>query len=211
MKAEWARERFFEALSEFQAAVPAVAKTKDVMNKDGKTVRYRYAPLDVIVETVKPALRDHGFSYTIKPVQDEPGELTAVVIAHHKDGHEEETRFTVPIDTDSYMTSPQRVGSARTFAMRYAFCNAFGILTGDYDDDANGVRQTQSVEDQAAPYLDRQDACSTLEELRALMSKLWETEIPASSPLRAPIKTHYAELKQQFLDAETVHGEVVDD
>jgi hypothetical protein len=31
------------------------------------------------------------------------------------------------------------VGSARTFAMRYAFCNAFGILTGDEDTDARKV------------------------------------------------------------------------
>jgi hypothetical protein len=211
MKAEWAREQFFAALSEFQAEVPAVAKTKTVMNKDGRTVRYKYAPLDAIVEPVKPALRDHGFSYTIKPVQDEPGQLTAVVIAHHKDGHGEETRFTVPIDTDSYMTSPQRVGSARTFAMRYAFCNAFGILTGDADDDANSADNAEVTADKAAPYIARQDKCETLEELRELMQQLWKSELPVSSPLRAPVKAHFEELKQGFLDAEVVHGEVVYD
>jgi hypothetical protein len=37
------------------------------------------------------------------------------------------------------MTAQQMVGSARTFAMRYAFCNAFGILTGDEDTDARKI------------------------------------------------------------------------
>jgi hypothetical protein len=34
------------------------------------------------------------------------------------------------------MNEPQRFASALTFAKRYAFCNAFGILTGDEDDNA---------------------------------------------------------------------------
>src|SRR3990167_3791525 len=34
------------------------------------------------------------------------------------------------------MNAAQKVASALTYAKRYAFCNAFGILTGDADDDA---------------------------------------------------------------------------
>ena len=36
------------------------------------------------------------------------------------------------------MSAPQKFASAMTFAKRYAFCNAFGILTSDEDVDANG-------------------------------------------------------------------------
>jgi hypothetical protein len=43
------------------------------------------------------------------------------------------------------------------------------------------------------------------------MQQLWKSELPVSSPLRAPVKAHFEELKQGFLDAEVVHGEVVYD
>lgn len=136
LKAEQAREQFLAALSAFQSEVPRIEKTKQVKDKQGRP-RYSYAPLDSIIEQVKPYLKKHGFSYTMKPVQEEAGSFTARLQIHHASGHQEETSFTVPIDPEAYMNAPQKVGSARTFAMRYAFCNAFGILTADQDDDAN--------------------------------------------------------------------------
>ena len=51
--------------------------------------------------------------------------------------------FKVPIDKEGYMNAPQKFASALTFAKRYAFCNAFGILTGDEDDDSNAVEQVK--------------------------------------------------------------------
>ena len=60
-----------------------------------------------------------------------------IVTAAHVAGHKESTEFTAPVDKDAYMTEPQKWSSAATFAKRNAFCNAFGILTGDEDTDAN--------------------------------------------------------------------------
>jgi hypothetical protein len=65
LKAEWAKEQYFEALARFQAACPNIIKDKDVLDRDGK-FRYSYAPLDVIVTAVKGALDANGFSYTIQ-------------------------------------------------------------------------------------------------------------------------------------------------
>jgi hypothetical protein len=55
-------------------------------------------------------------------------------------GHSQESDFTVPIDEKAFMNAPQKVASALTFAKRYAFCNAFGILTGDEDNDGQSVK-----------------------------------------------------------------------
>ncbi len=55
---------------------------------------------------------------------------------HHSLGHTEATSFTVPIDPEDRMKAAQRVASSLTYAKRYAFCNGFGIMTGDEDDDA---------------------------------------------------------------------------
>lgn len=134
LKAEWAKERFFSALAKFQSELPEIQKTEDVCDKEG-SLRYRFAPLDQIVKQVKDALERNGFSYIIKP-ENKQESVVAIVEAHHVDGHTEVTRFEIPIDLKAYMTAPQKVASALTYAKRYAFCNAFGIMTSDQDDDA---------------------------------------------------------------------------
>jgi hypothetical protein len=135
MKAEQAKEAFDHAMAEFQAECPVINKGKQV--KGGKFA-YNYAPLDAIVSETKELLRRHGFSYTLTAKVEEKW-VTAIVRVKHSAGHAEESEFKVPIDPDSYMNAPQKFASALTFAKRYAFCNSFGILTGDVDDDAHGA------------------------------------------------------------------------
>jgi len=139
LKREWSREQYYRALSNFQAECPDIGKTKIVYEKDGNSIRYKYAPLDVIVTTVKELLRKHGFSYTLDRGAQTDTEIEAICRAHHVDGHSEEASFAVPIDPKAYMSAPQKVASALTYAKRYAFCNVFGIMTGDEDDDANNA------------------------------------------------------------------------
>jgi hypothetical protein len=140
LKAEQARDAFFTALAAFQGECPVIAKTKQITirPKEGAAYSYRYAPLDVIVDQVRAVLQAHGLSYTIKTRQDE-GSLTAICEVHHEAGHTEASELTVPIDRAARMNDTQKVGAARTYAMRYAWCNAFGILTGDDDTDAATV------------------------------------------------------------------------
>ena len=135
LKAEAGKESYFMALSLFQAACPPIAKTKQVYHKG--QLRYSYAPLDTIIDQVKDALRTHGLSYTLDTEQT-PESVTAICAVHHIDGHTETTHFTVPIDKAASMNDSQKVGSALTYAKRYAFCNGTGIMTADADDDANG-------------------------------------------------------------------------
>lgn len=179
LKAEWAREQYFAALAAFQAECPVIQKSKVVKDKSGKP-RYHYAPLEIIVGQVKDLLNKHGFSYVLDPNQDEKS-FTAVCVSHHVDGHSERTSFTVPIDSDSYMSAPQRVGSARTFAMRYAFCDAFGILTGDEDDDGSGGGNGEKtkIEPQAQPDPDaefkKEDALFLRDLLLSYLEKVQDT------------------------------------
>jgi hypothetical protein len=149
LKAEQAREAFLRALAAFQGECPVIAKTKTVTIRpqSGSGYSYRYAPLDIIVEQVRGLLQAHGLSYTIKTRQDE-GSLTVICEAHHEAGHTEPSELTVPIDKAARMNDTQKVGAARTYAMRYSFCNAFGILTGDEDTDA----VTASEVEESAPF-----------------------------------------------------------
>ncbi len=141
LKAEFAKEEFDKAMAEFQSECPTIKKTKNVYEKDKRTVRYCYAPLESIVEQSKELLSKHGFSYSINTIQDDKM-LGVICRATHRCGHAQETTFSVPIGSEGFMSDVQKYGARLTFAKRYAFCNAFGILTGDEDNDANSTHET---------------------------------------------------------------------
>jgi ERF superfamily len=144
VQAENARQAFTRALADFQNDCPIIKKTKKVMNKDGRTVRYVYAPIDAIVEQIKKPLAVNGFSYTFT-VQNDESMITATAKVTHKLGWSETSTFSIPVDKEGYMTAPQKIASALTFAKRYALCNALGISTGDEDTDATDVGKEPDV------------------------------------------------------------------
>ena len=135
LKAEQAKEAFYQALSDFQSECPIIKKTKQVKNKDG-SVRYSYAPLDSIIEQISPFLNKHGLSYTTDTTQKKDGFVTAIVEIHHRLGYSKLSEFDIPIDDAAFMNDAQKAASAFSFAKRYAVTNALGIMTGDMDDDA---------------------------------------------------------------------------
>lgn len=141
LKAEWAKEQFDAAMANFQAECPTIEKNKKVSFKTQTgTTNYNYAPLEVIVEQVKHLLSGNGFSYTFDTEETEKG-VTIFCFVKHTAGHMEKSKCFIAIDNNSKMNVSQKSGSAMTYGKRYAFCNAFGILTGDEDTDANDVSQ----------------------------------------------------------------------
>lgn len=144
VKAEIAREAFTAALSEFQSACPVIEKTKKVLNKDGQSVRYMFAPIDSIVKQIQKPLGEAQLAYTWE-VKNTPGFITAVCTITHALGHKESSEFMIPIDTEGYMSAPQKYASSLTFAKRYSLCNALGISTGDEDTDATDVNKEKDA------------------------------------------------------------------
>lgn len=144
LKAEAARDAFFAALSAFQAECPVIKKTKQ-----GGGGKYWYAPLSVIVQMAGKHITAHGLSYKIITRVEPPSEQTKVATIYatcqvfHEMGHSESSEFSVPVDPTFVnvlkMNEPQAFASASTYAKRYAFCNAFGILTGEDDDDGQSA------------------------------------------------------------------------
>lgn len=140
-EAERKAAAFFDALAAFQAECPVIKKSKSVLNKGGATIRYHYADLGGIVKQVAPLLAKHGLSYdfTAHPIaftEEGGGPYMEVVCrAHHRDGHTQETPFLSLIENNDFMNATQHAGSANSYAKRYAFTNAFGILTAEDDDD----------------------------------------------------------------------------
>lgn len=135
-----AEKAFREAMSKFQAECPVIKKKKKVLNKDGTSTRYKYAPTDDIVKIVSPIMAKHNLSFTAKTrleTRDEIPGMVAIARISHILGYTEETEFWAPIDDNQYMTKQQRYGSTRTFTIRYALSDGLGIITGDEDNDTN--------------------------------------------------------------------------
>lgn len=131
LKAELAKAAFDASMAAFQGECPIIVK-----RKAGAKNAYRYAPLDDILSQVRELVRRHGFRFSITS-EIEPGWVKAFCKITHDAGHSEVSEFKVPVDQKNPMMSdPQRYGGSMTFAKRYAFCNAFGILTADEDLDA---------------------------------------------------------------------------
>lgn len=141
MQAIHAKKEFDRAMSSFQAECPVIQKRKKV---SFGTTNYSYAPLDDIVDQVKDILSRNGFSYTFDTEQSETM-MRVFCIAKHELGHTEKSKFEIQIDTAAKMNKSQQYGAALTYAKRYAFCNAFGILTGDEDNDAQTPSHQEEV------------------------------------------------------------------
>lgn len=137
VKADRAKQLFVNALAEFQKAVPVIKKTKKVMAKDGRNVRYMYAPIDSIVEQIKGALATNKLSYSWD-TESKDKMMKVVCKLTHEAGHVEMSSFEVPIGSE-FMTMPQQYAAALTFARRYTLCNVLGVSTADEDTDATTV------------------------------------------------------------------------
>lgn len=169
VKSEAAKEAFIIAMAKFQSECPTIQKTKEVRTNAG-SVAYSYAPIESIVSQVKEAIQNNGFSYSTN-MKMLPEGVTVTIKIQHILGHSEETEMTVPLGTKtSVMSSSQVVAAASTFAKRYAFLNAFGILTGDEDNDGAEFKSTQAIAPNASNpavsvYKDKLKNAKTLEEL----------------------------------------------
>ncbi len=181
MKADAAREAFVQAMASFQAECPVVEKTKPVKSKTGQIV-YFYAPIDSIVQQVGPTIARNGLAYTFD-IQSDEKELTATCKVTHTQGHFETFTFRVPIGSEQYMTEVQKFGARATFAKRNAFCNAFGIATGDEDTDATQTDTDKKPIDKRAQIafalrtLDFPTAGKDADEVRAKVLSLTQLEL----------------------------------
>ncbi len=130
LKAEEAREQFFDALAKFQDECPPIEKQK-------KADKYHYAPFDHIVSVIKPHLKENGFSYTFDAEYLEVGNQQVQRVTchlHHRAGHTESSVFSAPGAGTRAMNVTQIAASALTYGKRYALCSVLGLTVGNDTD-----------------------------------------------------------------------------
>lgn len=121
------------ALAGFQAELPSIGKDSKatVPGKDGKAgYSYRYADLASISAVVLPLAAKYGLSFTARPTLDEQGRFVLAYSLRHTSGEHDDGAYPLPPSN----ARPQDVGSAITYARRYALCSVFGIAPDEDDD-----------------------------------------------------------------------------
>ena len=133
------------ALAKAQAEFPPIPRNKTVRvtsKRTGSTYTFAYAPLDTIMERIKPVLAANGLAF----IQSMSGEsLTTTIL--HKSGEWVQSE-ALPIRVDE--AGSQALGSAITYARRYALTAMFGLVT-DEDDDGNTADGNQATVTSTAP------------------------------------------------------------
>lgn len=129
-EADEARKSYYAAISEFQRRAPIIAKSDDAHGK-------KYAALDTIWAQIRPLVTELGLSVTWQVCQLKDSVCHVEGELAHASGHGIRIAQDIPMpEMIRGQNAAQQMGSATTYAKRYALCSALGIVTGE-DDDAH--------------------------------------------------------------------------
>lgn len=129
------------ALSELQSRMRTVDKS--AANPFFKS---RYTPLEDIVDSIRPHLKDLGLSFTQGGRMMSENRMVLCTMVMHKSGQWIESLFPLDAVPDKNgVITPQAWGSASSYARRYGLQAALGITTGDVDDDGNLASGNESI------------------------------------------------------------------
>lgn len=151
-EADEARKAFTAAISDFQARVPIIEKADKAYDK-------YYARMDRIWRETRPLRSELGLSVTWQVCELRDGICHVEGLLSHRDGHSVKLVQDIPLpELIKGQNVAQQMGSASTYAKRYAMCAAMGIVTGD-DDDGHAAGTTFVTHDQAQQIAQLVDAC----------------------------------------------------
>ncbi len=137
-----AEREFNQAFAKLQSELSSVSATRNVPNKDG-SVRYRFAPYEDIMETVKPVLIANGFAISFTTRFMDGGRIVSICTLRHVGGFSQSNEFAVRIGGGPPgATETQADGAAKTYAKRGALCDALNIVVEHSDDDGRAIGAT---------------------------------------------------------------------
>jgi hypothetical protein len=139
-----------EAIGELAAALAAAQGEMTAASKDATNPHFksRYATLASVWDAIRGPLSQHGLSVSQVLESPENGVGVAVrTMLLHTSGQWIASRYVMPIGDK---LTPQAIGSAITYARRYALSAIVGIAPDD-DDDGNAASVTPARQEAPTP------------------------------------------------------------
>jgi hypothetical protein len=124
-----------EAEAAFNAAFAVMQGEIPTVVERAKTDKTTYAPLEDIIEVVRPILKQHGFSLSFQTEWPEANKVKVIGILTHAQGHARRSEFIAGADTSGSKNAIQALGSSVQYGRRYSTKDLLCIVTRDLDDD----------------------------------------------------------------------------
>lgn len=164
-------ESLTAAVSAMQGELPVVEKLNSV---NAGARKYKYADLTLLTEKVMPLLAKHGLAFIALPnISD--GIFGLSYELRHESGESVAGHYPLP------NSSPQEIGSAITYARRYALAAVTGVAPGGDDDDAQKAQASATKAQQvvSAPVFVPNDFYQRIEDAEALagLETLWKEAV----------------------------------
>lgn len=126
------------ALAKAQGEFTTIKRGNTANIEGGKAqYSYKYAELSDFVEVARGPLSRHGLSVVQPPVYTEAGVVVVETILMHGESEQWMSCLMHVVPKDG---APQSVGSAITYARRYAYGSLLGLVAEKDDDDANAAQ-----------------------------------------------------------------------
>ena len=175
-------EKFDEVLPALHKARSMFVKVKK--DRQNSHLKNKYATLDSVLDAITPALTDNSLMLMQDMIESEaPNRIKVETTVIHTSGQWVKFYAELPI----VKNDPQGVGSAFTYARRYAAAAAFGLSQAD-DDAQIAVKSAQDWKRDI-------DKCEDLESLQRVLKQAWSACDPASKQV---VKEHYESRKAQI-------------
>lgn len=142
MDLEHANGELFDALAKFRTQV-----VQPVKSADNPFFKSKYVDLDGVVKSVDNGCEGTGLGWFQEVQAGENVVEVKTVITHSNGGYLVLGPVSMPVGGKK---DAQAVGSATTYAKRYALAAAFGI-SSDVDDDANANQPASAPKRQSKP------------------------------------------------------------
>jgi hypothetical protein len=127
------------ALVKFQASVSKVAK-----EANNPFFKKKYASLANILDTIQKPLSECGLAISQFP----DGDALTTIIVHSESGEWMESSYVMPVVKQN---DPQAMGSAITYARRYALGSILNLNIDDDDDGEKAMGRQISKKDELTP------------------------------------------------------------
>lgn len=146
MSNEQNRGALAKALAAAQGKMPEVPKKRVAKVKSKRTgveFSYNYADISDVLAAAIPVLSEHGIAVLQPTEVRDDGRTILRTVLIHESGESMESTFPLPHCDDA-----QELGSALTYARRYALCALAAIASDDDDDGAQTKSQPKQRRDE---------------------------------------------------------------
>lgn len=178
------------ALCAFQGKV-----TNPPKSADNPFFKSKYTPLDVLVDTAKPLLKENGLSY-VQSCNGDGLNISVTTLLMHNSGEWIEIG---PLTLKADKQTAQGAGSAITYARRYSLAAALG-LASDEDDDGNSAsgnkdKSSNKYQSQSGSNFQKQDKTLSDAQLKRLYTIANKAGYEADKVKSQVQKTYGVEVK----------------